>query len=76
MMDPEMIQITLTRIYRELDNIFQNRGWLRILDATDGSQELEDLETALGSALFHVCDLKLRVNRVLQREQQKHKEAA
>jgi len=74
-MDSETIQITLSRIYRELDNIFQNRGWPKILDATNEAKELEALETALGSALFHVADLKLRVNRVLQREQQKHKEA-
>lgn len=70
-MDVEDIQITLKRIHFDLDRIFKSSGWLHILNAT---QEPMNLETILGSAMFHTTDLKLRVNRIL--EAQKHKEVA
>lgn len=69
-MDSEDIQISLARINSDLDRIFKSRGWVHILNAT---QEPNHLENILGASIFHVCDLKLRINRIL--EAQKHKEA-
>lgn len=70
-MDSEDILLSLKKVDSELNRIFKSRGWLHILNST---QEPMNLETILGSAMFHTTDLKLRVNRIL--EAQKHKEAA
>ena len=70
-MNCEDIQITLKRINSDLDRIFKSRGWLQILNDT---QEPVSFENSLGSAMFYACELKLKVNRII--EQQKHKEVA
>jgi|GEM_PF-1517360 hypothetical protein len=72
-MDPENIQITLSRICSDLNNILLSRGWPKILDTTDEEQK-ENLETSLGSALFHATDLKLRVNRALKQDQERKRQ--
>ena len=70
-MNPEDIQATLKRINSDLDRILKSRGWLHILN---DAQEPLSFENSLGSAMFYACELKLKVNRIL--EQQKHKDAA
>jgi len=70
-MDEIDIQIMLASINSDLDRILKSRGWVHILGAT---QEPNHLENILGASIFHVCDLKLRVNRIV--EAQKHKQVA
>jgi hypothetical protein len=72
-MDPENIQITLSRVCRDLNNILLSRGWPKILDTTDEEQK-ENLETSLSSTLFHATDLKLRVDRALKQEQERKRQ--
>lgn len=69
-MDSEDILLSLKKMYSELDRISQSRGWVNILVET---QEPNAFENLLGASIFHVCDLKLRINRIV--EAKKHKEA-
>jgi len=64
-MDSEDIQITLRRVHSDLQRVFHSRGWLSLLNQI---QEPLNLENALGNALFHSTELKLRVNQILEQE--------